>query len=92
MMIDDGLNAQDRSPKMQTRPRWLVLYFCPVIVLLSSHMVFTRIRAYDIQHFDSMMHFVGGIALGIWILGMFQLAQRLRLFGQISQKQGQAIL
>jgi hypothetical protein len=65
----------------------LVLYSCPVIALLSSHMIFIRIRAYHaIWHLDSGMHFVGGIALGIAILGLLRMAQRMGLCGEISQK------
>jgi len=84
--MSDGPDQHALSMDVQKHGRRpLVLYFCPVVVLLSSHMVFTRTYVYRIPHSDSVMHFMGGIALGIAILGALRIAQRMRFCREIGQ-------
>ncbi|HUT39715.1 MAG TPA: hypothetical protein VM011_00100 [Gammaproteobacteria bacterium] len=42
----------------------------PLSVLMVLHSLFVYMDVYSIPHLDSAMHFIGGIALGIFIFGM----------------------
>jgi len=53
----------------------ITLYFLPVVALLLGHWVLVRLDAYQVQHSDSFMHLIGGVALGIAWLGVLGLAR-----------------
>ncbi len=42
----------------------------PLSVLMLLHILFVYMNVYSIPHLDSAMHFIGGIALGIFIFGV----------------------
>lgn len=48
----------------------------PVITILVLHTVFLLTNAYSIGYIDSVMHFSGGIALGMLVAGTLSLAVR----------------
>ncbi|MGB5261723.1 MAG: hypothetical protein WBO34_14555 [Gammaproteobacteria bacterium] len=49
-------------------------YFVPLVVLLILHVVFLLLDAYSMSHLDSVLHLAGGVALGIFIYGVFTCA------------------
>lgn len=52
-------------------------YALPVLLMIGLHTVFLRVDAYSAPHADSVMHFAGGITLGILICGLLSHAVRL---------------
>ena len=48
----------------------------PVITILVLHTVFVLTNTYSIEYVDSVMHFCGGIALGVLVAGTLSLAVR----------------
>ena len=52
-------------------------YALPVFLMLALHIVLLRIDAYSVPHVDSVMHFAGGIALGVLVCGVLSGAVKL---------------
>ena len=50
----------------------------PVLLMLALHAVLIGFDAYTAPHVDSVMHFTGGIALGILVFGLLSYAVKLR--------------
>ena len=50
----------------------------PVLFMLALHVILIEFDAYTAPHVDSVMHFTGGIALGILIFGLLSYAVKLR--------------
>lgn len=48
----------------------------PLLAILALHALFIKNNTYSIDHVDSLMHFAGGIALGIQVAGLLSFAVR----------------
>jgi len=52
----------------------LIKISLPVLAILAFHVLFLVIDAYSLQNLDSMMHFFGGIALGLSVARLLDYA------------------
>jgi peptidoglycan/LPS O-acetylase OafA/YrhL len=51
-------------------------HLLPVVAILVLHIMFVLLDGYSVQHLDSVMHFLGGVALGIFVTGQLAHATR----------------
>ena len=51
-------------------------YYYPLAILMVLHATFLPLGVYSTPHLDSVMHLLGGVALGMSVLGVLTLAIR----------------